>query len=64
MLTKTLLFTRRGTSVRLFSTQALLKSLEKKVKIETDELQELLDAKMDDLAVLNSTILRRNYDPY
>jgi hypothetical protein len=65
MLNKSVLFARRrGTSVRFFSTQALLKSLEKKVTIETDELQELLDAKMDDLAVLNSTILRRNYDPY
>ncbi len=32
--------------------------------IETDELQELLNENRDDLAVLNSTILRRNYDPY
>jgi 3-mercaptopyruvate sulfurtransferase SseA len=34
------------------------------VTIETDELQELLNENRDDLAVLNSTILRRNYDPY
>ncbi len=62
MLLKTL-FTKPQNSARLFST-ALLKSLEKKVTIETEELQELLDENRDDLAVLNSTIPRRNYDPY